>query len=161
MIANHGQQKKYHHDVIGVNSRLDTLQASILKVKLGYLDEYQTKRALVAAYYDQNLAGLRFLRRPERFNRSTHVFHQYTVKIQSGNRDKLKSYLQEKGIPTMIYYPVPLHLQQAYKREGFGPGAFPVTEKLSATVLSLPIHTEMETDQLAYICDSIKGFKPE
>jgi UDP-2-acetamido-2-deoxy-ribo-hexuluronate aminotransferase len=160
MIANHGQKKKYHHQVIGVNSRLDTLQASILKIKLRYLDEYAGKRAEVAAYYDKNLAGLDFLTLPQRFGKSTHVFHQYTVKIQFGKRDNLRSYLEEKGIPTMIYYPIPLHLQEAYKREGFGPGSFPVTEKLSATVLSLPIHTEMETDQLAYICDSIKGFKP-
>ncbi len=161
MIANHGQQKKYHHDLVGVNSRLDTLQASILKVKLGYLDEYEMKRAQVAEYYDKNLAGLGFLTTPKRFSKSTHVFHQYTIKIQNGNRDRVKTHLQDKGIPTMIYYPVPLHMQQAYKRPGIGAGTFAITESLSNTVLSLPIHTEMDTEQLVYICDSIKGFKPQ
>jgi UDP-2-acetamido-2-deoxy-ribo-hexuluronate aminotransferase len=161
MIANHGQAKKYHHDLIGVNSRLDTLQASILKVKLAHLDEYARKRALVAEYYDAHLNSLSFLKTPARFKNSTHVFHQYTVKIENGDRDKLKAHLHDRGIPTMIYYPVPLHFQQAYKRDGFGAGSFPVTEKLSGSVLSLPIHTEMETAQLAYICDSIKSFRSQ
>ncbi len=158
MIANHGQKKKYHHDVIGVNSRLDTLQAAILNVKLNYLDEYAGKRRAVADYYDSNLNGIQSLRTPFRVSYSTHVFHQYTIVVNDIDRDNLKSYLQEKNIPTMIYYPVPLHLQKAYRRENIGPGSFPVSEKLSTTVLSLPIHTEMDNEQLSYICDAIKSF---
>lgn len=159
MIANHGQKKKYHHDLIGVNSRLDTLQAAILKVKLAHLDNYAGKRRAVADYYDLYLKGLEFLMTPHRVPYSTHVFHQYTLRVQGINRDEFKSYLQEKGVPSMIYYPIPLHLQNAYRRSGFDLGAFPVTEKLSKSVLSLPIHTEMDEEQLSYICDSIKGFR--
>ena len=160
MISNHGQKKKYHHDLIGINSRLDTLQASLLHVKLAYLDEYAARRREAADFYDKNLQGVQFLRTPARVAYSSHVFHQYTLRIVSGSRDRLKAYLQEKDIPTMIYYPIPLHFQRAYRRDGFGPGAFPVSEKLSDSVLSLPMHTELGTDQLSYICDSIKGFQP-
>ncbi len=159
MMANHGQKKKYHHDVIGVNSRLDTLQASILSVKLVYLDQYAQRRRSVADYYDANLKGVSFIKTPKRVSYSTHVFHQYTVMVNTVDRDKLKTYLQERNIPTVIYYPIPLHLQQAYRKEGFGPGSFPVSERLCTTVLSLPIHTEMGKDQLSYICDSIKSFQ--
>ncbi len=159
MTANHGQKKKYHHDVIGVNSRLDTLQASILSVKLAYLDQYAQRRRVVADYYDENLKGVSFIKTPKRVSYSTHVFHQYTVMVNTVDRDKLKTYLQERNIPTMIYYPIPLHLQQAYRKEGLGPGSFPVSERLCTTVLSLPIHTEMGKDQLSYICDSIKSFQ--
>lgn len=158
MIANHGQQIKYHHDLIGVNSRLDTLQAAILNVKLKYLDEYEGRRNKVASFYDQNLASLDFLEIPFRNPKSTHVFHQYTIKTKGIDRDKLKTYLEEKGIPTMIYYPVPLHLQKAYARSEYPVGSFPVTEELSMTVLSLPIHTEMNEEQLLYICNTIKDF---
>lgn len=158
MIANHGQQIKYHHDLIGVNSRLDTLQAAILNVKLKYLDEYEGRRNKVASFYDQNLASLDFLEIPFRNPKSTHVFHQYTIKTRGIDRDKLKMYLEEKGIPTMIYYPVPLHLQKAYARSDYPVGSFPVTEQLSRTVLSLPIHTEMNEEQLLYICNTIKDF---
>ncbi len=159
MIANHGQRKKYHHEVIGVNSRLDTLQAAILNVKLGHLDSYAQKRRAVADYYDAQLKEVTFLKIPKRAPYSTHVFHQYTVVVREGNRDAFKSYLQSIGIPTMIYYPVPLHLQQAYRKEGCETGSFPVSEKLSDSVLSLPIHTEMDAEQLSYICDSIKSFR--
>ncbi|MEP7129015.1 MAG: DegT/DnrJ/EryC1/StrS family aminotransferase [Chitinophagales bacterium] len=158
MIANHGQRKKYYHEIIGVNSRLDTLQAAILNVKLNHLNEYAAKRNLVADYYDSHLQEVKFLTTPKRAAYSTHVFHQYTIIVNGVNRDALKSYLLEKGIPSMIYYPVPLHFQQAYKKEGIGAGSFPVAEKLSDTVLSLPIHTEMETEQLSYICNTIKSF---
>lgn len=158
MIANHGQKTKYHHDVVGVNSRLDTLQAAILKVKLRYLDEYTLKRNEVATYYDLKLAPIKGVEIPARSSNSTHVFHQYTVKITKGERDRLKEHLTGKGIPSMIYYPVPLHMQNAYHRPGFGVGSFPVTEELSKTVLSLPIHTEMQSEQLEYITDTIKKF---
>ncbi len=158
MIANHGQKKKYYHDLIGVNSRLDTLQAAILNVKLASLHLYEQKRRAVADYYDTHLSGVSFLKIPERMKYSTHVFHQYTITTQGIERDKFKSFLQEKGIPSTIFYPLPLHLQQAYRREGFGPGSFTVSEKLANSVLSLPIHTEMDEEQLSYICDSIKRF---
>jgi UDP-2-acetamido-2-deoxy-ribo-hexuluronate aminotransferase len=156
MIANHGQRIKYHHDVIGVNSRLDTLQAAILNVKLKYLNEYAQKRREAAAYYDKALSEISQIKIPARSVKSTHVFHQYTLRVEK--RDALKTYLDQKGIPTMIYYPVPLHLQKAYQRPGYGEGAFPETEKLSKTVISLPIHTEMKTDELKFIIDSIKSF---
>ncbi len=156
MMANHGQKIKYHHDIIGVNSRLDTLQAAILLVKLKYVDGYTAKRNDVAAFYDKMLAEIKQVKIPFRMQQSSHVFHQYTLK--TSRRDELKSELEKKGIPSMIYYPVPLHLQKAYERPGFGEGSFPVTEQLSRTVISIPIHTEMKSEELSYICDSIKGF---
>lgn len=158
MIATHGQKKKYHHDIVGVNSRLDTIQAAILNVKLKYLDHYAARRAEVASYYDTQIRNTNVVL-PVRAPYSTHVFHQYTIEVLKGRRDALRDYLDKKGIPTMIYYPVPLHLQNAYRREGFGPGSFPVTEKLSSSVLSLPIHTEMDLDQLSYICGCINDFQ--
>ncbi|HEY5916106.1 MAG TPA: DegT/DnrJ/EryC1/StrS family aminotransferase [Chryseolinea sp.] len=154
MIANHGQKVKYHHDIIGVNSRLDTLQAAILKVKLNYLDEYARKRNEVAAYYDSNLTEIKGLELPHRASNSTHVFHQYTIKVE-GKRNGLKEQLASAGIPTMIYYPIPLHLQSAYRQKEFGDGSFPVTERLSKSVLSLPIHTEMSDEQLEFISTTI------
>ena len=159
MIANHGQRIKYHHDVIGINSRLDTLQAAILQVKLKYLDEYEKRRNEAAAFYDEHLSSLSFLEIPFRSLNSTHVFHQYTVKTKGINRDHFKTYLESKGIPSMIYYPVPLHLQKAYKRHEYPGGSFKITEQLSETVLSLPIHTEMTEEQLSYICTVIKAYK--
>lgn len=158
MIANHGQQKKYHHDCIGINSRLDTLQAAILQVKLKSLDRYELARNEAADYYDQVLKGIPFLEVPYRVENSTHVFHQYTVKVVE-RRDQLKTYLDSKGIPTMIYYPVPLHLQKAYAQPEYPVGSFPITESLSKTVLSLPIHTEMTEEQLSYICTAIKEYR--
>jgi len=158
MIANHGQQKKYQHDIIGVNSRLDTLQAAILNVKLPHLDHYAARRRAAADYYDANLKDVPFLKTPVRASYSSHVFHQYTVRTVGIDREALKSYLQGKGIPTMIYYPIPLHLQAAYRRAGFGEGYFRITEQLSRTVLSLPVHTEMDEEQLSYICDAITKF---
>ncbi len=158
MIANHGQKVKYQHDRIGVNSRLDTLQAAILLVKLKYLDEYTRKRNEVANYYDEHLGDLDFLEIPYRASYSSHGFHQYTLKTKGIGRDHFKKYLETKGIPSMIYYPIPLHLQKAYKRDGFGEGSFPVTEKLSKSVISLPIHTEMTKDELSYICSMIKDY---
>lgn len=158
MIANHGQRKKYHHESVGVNSRLDTLQAAVLNVKLKHLDEYETRRNDVAAFYDRELTSLSFLEIPFRSIYSTHVFHQYTIRTKGIDRDKLKTYLEEKGIPCMIYYPVPLHLQQAYCRSEYPAGSFEITERLSRTVISLPIHTELKVNQLSYICEVIKAF---
>jgi len=157
MIANHGQQRKYQHDVVGVNSRLDSLQAAILRVKLKYLDDYAARRQAVAGYYDKHLARVSFLKLPVRAPYSTHVFHQYTVTVKGADRDKLKTFLQERGIPSMIYYPIPLHQQTAYR--GWGKGvSFAVTESLSRSVLSLPVHTEMHEEQLSYICEAIASF---
>lgn len=157
MIANHGQRIKYHHDIIGVNSRLDTLQAAILNVKLKYLSDYAQRRNEAAAFYDQHLPKS-VVHPPFRSINSTHVFHQYTCRVIARDRNEFQKFLASKGIPTMIYYPVPLHLQLAYRKEGFGEGSFPVTEKLSKTVISLPIHTEMEKKELEFICESIKEF---
>jgi UDP-2-acetamido-2-deoxy-ribo-hexuluronate aminotransferase len=156
MIANHGQRKKYHHELVGVNSRLDTLQASVLSVKLRYLEEYTHQRNDVADFYDHALVDVKGVIIPARDKRSTHVFHQYTLQVE--RRDELKLFLEHRGIPTMIYYPVPLHLQKAYHNPGYGEGSFPVTEKLSKTVISLPIHTEMKPSELEFICDAIKNF---
>jgi dTDP-4-amino-4,6-dideoxygalactose transaminase len=158
MIANHGQKIKYHHDIIGVNSRLDTLQAAILNVKLKYLDGYTQTRNHAAEYYDKALSNITWLQTPVRANNSTHVYHQYTLKIKDRNRDELKQHLEKSGIPTMIYYPVPLHFQKAYIKAGFGEGSFPVTEMLSKTVISLPIHTEMKKEELEFICEKIRQF---
>lgn len=158
MIANHGQRKKYQHDVIGVNSRLDTLQAAVLRVKLRHLDEYAKRRRAVADYYDKHLSGVNFLRTPVRVPYSTHVFHQYTVRIIGADRDALQAEMLKNGIPSMIYYPIPLHLQAAYRKPGYAEGSFKITEELSKTVLSLPIHTEMDEEQLSYICKVISRF---
>lgn len=158
MMANHGQKVKYHHESIGVNSRLDTLQAGILSVKLKYLNAYTTKRNEVANYYDTHLADIKQFQLPYRAPYSTHAFHQYTIKVEGVDRDELKLYLDKCGVPSMIYYPVPLHLQKAYKQPGIERGAFPITENLSKTVLSLPIHTEMNAEQLDYICTIIRKY---
>ena len=158
MIANHGQKIKYHHEVIGVNSRLDTLQAAILKVKLKYLDGYTEKRRNVAGQYDTALSSIEQVEIPCRATYSTHVFNQYTLKIRNGDRDGLKEYLASEGIPTMIYYPIPLHLQNAFRRPQYVEGSFPVTEKLSKIVISLPMHTEMSADQIDFVCDRIKRY---
>lgn len=161
MIANHGQSVKYHHDIVGCNSRLDTIQAAILKCKLPYLDEYAKKRNEVANYYDNAFKDIEGVEIPKRSKYSTHVFHQYTLKIMNdelritNTRDEVKQRLQDLGIPSMVYYPVPLHLQKAYLKDGFGNGSFPVTENLSETVLSLPIHTEMTEEQLRFISKAV------
>jgi UDP-2-acetamido-2-deoxy-ribo-hexuluronate aminotransferase len=156
MIANHGQKKKYQHDTIGINSRLDTLQAAILNVKLKYLDDYSARRNSVATFYTTQLQGIKSIKTPYQAENSTHAYHQYTLQVE--NRDLLKEYLQSQGIPTMIYYPIPLHFQKAYKQPGFDEGSFPISEKLSKTVISLPIHTEMKESEQTFICDILKKF---
>lgn len=151
MIAHHGQSVQYKHDVLGVNSRLDTIQAAILKVKLKHLDEYADARNKVAAHYDKAFAGHPKLKIPARAKHSTHVFHQYTLQLTGIDRTKLREELAERGISSMIYYPIPLHMQKAYASDRFKKGDFPVTEQLCASVLSLPMHTELDEETLEYI----------
>jgi len=155
-IANHGMKAKYVYERIGVNSRLDSIQAAILEVKLKYLEKHLMARQKAAAYYDQQLSGIDELKIPVRANYSTHTFHQYTV--QTDQRDDLQEFLKNKGIPTMVYYPKTLHLQEAYDSLGYKKGDFPVSERMCETVLSLPMHTELDEGQLQYIVTSIKEF---
>lgn len=157
MVANHGQVRRYYHDVVGVNSRLDAIQAVVLGVKLKRLDEYAAARQAAADFYDQALAGLDWIQTPVRHPKSTHVFHQYTLLVKNGQRDALQTYLQQKGVPTMIYYPVPLYGQDAF-RPFTDLTHLPVTEQLCQEVLSLPIHTELDSEQLKYIVESVKNF---
>lgn len=160
MIANHGQAQKYHHTIVGCNSRLDTLQAAILNVKLPHLDAYSRARQKVAQRYDEELSTISWLTCPSRIATSTHVFHQYTIKLhEPTDRDLLQAHLRELGIPSMVYYPIPLHLQEAYCHEAFPMGSFPVAEQLCTQVLSLPIHTEMDDETQQYIIEGIKKFK--
>ena len=155
MIAHHGQSVQYVHDVLGVNSRLDTIQAAVLKVKLKHLDEYAAARNKTADYYDKAFENHPKLKIPVRAKNSTHVFHQYTLQLVGVDRKLLREQLSERGIPAMIYYPIPLHEQKAYKNSRFKKEDFPVTEKLCATVLSLPMHTEMDEEMLKYITDNL------
>ncbi|WP_430934246.1 DegT/DnrJ/EryC1/StrS family aminotransferase [Saccharicrinis sp. 156] len=155
MIAGHGQKKKYHHEVVGCNSRLDSIQAAILNVKLPLLDKYNKTRGNVAKRYDKALGDILGIKTPKRAVYSTHVYHQYTLKVEGVDRDQLKEKLYSKGVPSMVYYPVPLHLQKAYIKDGYGMGSFPITEHLSNVVLSLPIHTEMNIAQQDYIIESV------
>jgi len=157
-IANHGMFARYYHDFVGVNSRLDSIQAAILKVKLPHLDEYISARQKAAQYYERAFADIPYLKLPIRHPKSSHVFHQYTLICNGISRDDLVNYLAKKDIPAMVYYPVPLHLQKAYKSERYGKGDFPVTEMLSANVFSLPMHTELDEEQLQYICDQVLEF---
>jgi UDP-2-acetamido-2-deoxy-ribo-hexuluronate aminotransferase len=158
MIANHGQVKKYVHKYIGVNSRLDTIQAAILNIKLKYLDEYSNARRSAADIYDTLLAGLSELITPVRAHNSTHVFHQYTLQVKNGKRDDLKKHLETVGIPAMIYYPVPLNEQEAFKTIGVVAGSLNTTEELCKSVLSLPMHTELTEAQQVFISKHIQSF---
>jgi len=158
MIANHGQRIKYHHDIIGCNSRLDSIQAAVLDVKLKYLDQYCESRQNAAEFYDELFVGIEAIQTPILYPNSTHVYHQYTLILdESINRNEMQEYLKDKGIPSMIYYPVPLHKQKGYIQSNTD-NSFPITEKLSETVLSLPIHTEMTKDEQEYIVTTIKEF---
>lgn len=158
MIANHGQIKKYYHQILGCNSRLDSIQASILNIKLKYLTSYGLKRNEMADYYYNNLKDISELILPKKSINSTHVFHQFTVKVKNGKRDELQSYLLGKGIPSMVYYPLPLYKQNAFKN--YVPVGFelPISEKLCNEVLSFPIHTEMNKNDMVFICSSIINF---
>ena len=154
-IANHGMVIRYHHDEIGVNSRLDSIQAAVLDVKLPHLNEYIASRQGAAAYYDQAFAGHPNILIPARESQSTHVFHQYTLRLIDVNRDALRDALAANGIPSMIYYPIPLHMQKAYQDPRYQEGDFPVAERLAACVLSLPMHTELDNEQLTHITQSV------
>jgi len=158
MIAHHGQSVQYVHDVLGVNSRLDSIQAAILKVKLKHLDEYAAARNKAAAHYDKAFANHPKIKTPLRAKNSTHVFHQYTLQLDGVDRNKLREFLASKDIPSMIYYPIPLHMQKAYSSHRYKEGAFPITEKLCACVLSLPMHTELNEETLKLISDSVLEF---
>ena len=158
MIANHGQEVKYYHKVIGCNSRLDSIQASILDIKLKYLDQYSAARSQMASKYDDAFSAIEELEIPKRQENSTHVFHQYTLKTKPELRDKIISHLKEKGIPAMIYYPVPLYKQEAfshYVEDGF---EIPNVESLCKSVFSLPIHTEIESSNQDYIIQEVQNF---
>ena len=150
-IANHGMVIRYHHDTIGVNSRLDSIQAAVLDAKLPHLNRYIAERQRAAAYYDQAFANHPNILTPVRDNRSTHVFHQYTLRLVDVDRDALRETLAQAGIPAMVYYPIPLHMQKAYQDPRYQTGDFPIAEKLAACVLSLPMHTELDNEQLEYI----------
>lgn len=156
MIANHGQRKKYYHSVLGCNSRLDTLQAAILDIKLKHLDEYCSSRYNAAAYYSEQLQEIKEIETPYESPFSTHVYHQYTLKIKGGKREALKEYLASQGIPSMIYYPLPLNAQEAFKPISRIAEPLENSEKLCSQVLSLPIHTEITTEQQDYIISAIK-----
>lgn len=158
MISNHGQEKKYVHKYIGVNSRLDTIQAAILRIKLRHLDKYSLARRSAAEKYDKFLNGIQDLSVPIRSNNSNHVFHQYTLKVSGGKRDALKKYLEDAGIPAMIYYPISLNEQEAYQSIGIVVGDLSVTRNLCSTVLSIPMHTELSDVQIEYITSTIIKF---
>lgn len=159
MIANHGQQEKYHHKIVGCNSRLDTLQAAILNVKLPHLGEYLEARKQAADYYLEALQPQDFATLPSAPGTTPHTYNQFTLKVRNGRRDILKNFLAGRGIPTMVYYPLPLYRQEAFKK--FVPSGFslPVTEKLCKSVLSLPVHTEMSDLELEYIAENVLNFK--
>ncbi len=158
MIANHGQEKKYYHKVLGCNSRLDTIQAEVLKIKLKHLDNYSIARNEMADYYDENLGKIEGLEIPKRATNATHVFHQYTLKVTNGKRDDLQKYLESKNIPSMIYYPLPLYKQEAFEQYVSNGFSLPVTEQLCQEVISLPIHTEFNEEISQYIVSEIKQF---
>ncbi len=158
MIANHGQSIQYHHDDIGVNSRLDTIQAAILNVKLQSLTDCENARNKVAKVYDEAIGNHPNFEIPIRVKNSTHVFHQYTLKCKGINRDDLRKFLAEKQIPSMVYYPIPLHAQKAYQSNKFPLGSLPVTENLCTKVISLPMSPEVTDDQLTFIINNINEF---
>ncbi len=158
VIVNHGMEVRYYHDSVGVNSRLDSIQAAILRIKLRKLDAYAAARRKAACYYDRAFANHPRIKTPVRSKFSTHVFHQYTLVIENLDQFALQKFMGERDIPAMIYYPVPMHMQKAYIDPRYKEGDFPVTEMLSKSVISLPMHTELDEEQLKYITDSIIEF---
>lgn len=158
MIANHGQSKRYYHDMVGCNSRLDSIQAAVLRIKLRELDNYIDARIKVADYYDQFFAQFPQIKTPVRDGGSKHVFHQYTMQLDGIDRDALSAFLATKEVPSMIYYPVPAHRQKMFEAFGSENTVLPITDWLTERVISLPIHTEMEQDQLDHICASVAEF---
>jgi dTDP-4-amino-4,6-dideoxygalactose transaminase len=157
MIANHGSKTRYYHDLLGVNSRLDTIQAAILRIKLNYLDEWNRQRREHAQYYSKGLAGTG-VTTPVIADYADHIFHQYTILVDEG-RDDLQKFLNQKEIPNAIYYPIPLHLQVAYRdKYGYRKGDFPVSEKLAEKVISLPMHPDLTQEEQDYIINTIREF---
>ena len=155
VISNHGMKVRYYHDDIGVNSRLDSIQAAVLRIKLKHLNQYNEARRRAAHYYSRELSGIKGLVVPFEKENTPHIFHQYTLQVDGGKREDLRKYLEEKGIPAMIYYPVPIHMQKAYQAYGYKKGDMPVTEMLADKVLSLPMHTEIDEEQLTFITSGI------
>ena len=158
IIVNHGMKRRYYHDVIGVNSRLDSIQAAILNIKLKHLDSYILRRQKVASFYNDAFKNCQYLDIPLTAPFTNHVYHQYTLKTRNLDRDGLHQYLLKKNIPNAIYYPVSLHLQKAFGDYGFKKGDFPVSEMLCEVVISLPMHTELDEEQLNFICRNILDF---
>lgn len=158
MISNHGQSKQYHHDVVGCNSRLDNLQAAILRIKLRNLDRFNMSRREVADHYDQFFSQFPEIKTPKRADNTTHVFHQYTLQLEGLNRDEMRAFLAEKEIPAMIYYPIPAHKQKMFEAFGSADTKLPITDWLTERVISLPIHTEMTKEQLDTICNGVAEF---
>jgi dTDP-4-amino-4,6-dideoxygalactose transaminase len=158
MIANHGQSARYYHDVVGCNSRLDSIQAAILNIKLKKLDAYNKARLAVANYYSDAFASVKEITTPSSLQYSTHVYHQYTMQLIVVDRDKFIAHLAAKEIPCMIYYPVPGHLQKMFGEQKNTNWNLPITDKLTPCVCSLPVHTEMDEEQLAYIVEGVKSF---
>lgn len=157
-IVNHGMAKRYYYDRIGVNSRLDTIQAAVLGIKLKNLDNYIASRQIAANYYNEFFSQIDGVTTPGFDPKSTHVFHQYTLKIDDIDQYEMQTYLKDKGVPAMIYYPVALHSQDAYGAENYSDEDFEVTNSLCKSVISLPMHTELESDQLQFICNTIKEY---
>lgn len=158
MVANHGQSKRYYHDVVGCNSRLDSIQAAVLRIKLRELDNYIAARNEAASYYDNFFAKFENVTTPFRHNKSNHVFHQYTMRLEGIDRDGLVEYLGSKDIPAMIYYPVPAHAQKMFATLDTTCGDLTTTDWLTERVISLPMHTELTEDQLNYICTSVEEY---
>jgi UDP-2-acetamido-2-deoxy-ribo-hexuluronate aminotransferase len=158
MIANHGQSRQYYHDVVGCNSRLDSIQAAILDIKLRHLDEYAAARRSAADYYDRAFGGHPKITTPFRAAYSGHVFHQYTILLEGVDREGLKKFLAENGIPSMIYYPVPGHKQKMFEQFNVAAQSMPVTDWLTERVISLPVHTELDEEQLAFITSKVLEF---
>ena len=158
MISNHGQSKQYHHDVVGCNSRLDNIQAAVLRIKLKELDNYNSARQKVAEHYDNFFRQFPQIITPARAEKSTHVFHQYTLKLEGLDRNEMKAFLAEKDIPAMIYYPIPAHRQKMFDVFDSSHTNLPITDWLTEKVISLPIHTEMTEEQLNKICSTVADF---
>ncbi len=158
MIANHGQKERYYHAVVGCNSRLDAIQAAVLNIKLKELDNYNTARQAVAAFYNQAFAGNDAIMIPQVAPYSTHVYHQYTLVLNGADRDALNTYLAEQKIPSMIYYPVPGHKQEMFASFGLPEQEFKHTDWLTERVISLPVHTEMDEEQLRHITEHVLKF---
>lgn len=157
-VCNHGSEQRYYHEVIGVNSRLDSVQAAVLRIKLRHLNAYAKARNAAAAAYDNAFSRVNDITIPERSTFSNHVFHQYTLRVANGKRDALRKHLEAAGIPAMVYYPVPCHLQNAYKSDRFPVGSLPVTEQLTEEVISLPMSTELDPEQLEHITRAVTNF---